>query len=547
MAPAGRTGHYGPMASGCLPKIAPPSLVLGLLILTLLAPTTALAASEFPAGFEGYHTYGEVGAEVAAVAAAHPGIVQRFSIGKSYLGRELWAAKISDNVLVDEDEPEVLFDGGIHADEHTGVEMTLKILHWLADGYGTDPRITSIVDTREVWIIFMVNPDGAAFDIAKGKFHNWRKNRQPTPGSTAKGTDVNRNFGYRWGGGGRTSSNPWAITYRGPKAFSTPEARAFRDFLASRVIDGRQQIRMGISFHETGRLVMWPYGYTKTNVPGDMTAQDRSALVRIGRKMAASNGYRPEQASDLYISSGTSRDFQYGVYRIFAYTIEMSVKAYPDDSKIASETGRNKNAVLYLLERAWCPLGALGVAVRTARCGAFDDDLEVSRGWALNPDGTDTAGVDARFSRGNPEPTSRSGPKQLGTTPSGSRAWVTGALAGLTANSHDLDGRTSVRSPAIQLPSALGQRLTFRYVFAHDAASSSADSLQAIVEVGSVQTVVWSRVGTAVDVDGAWRNVSISMDAFAGQTVRVRFVAVDGGAPNLVEAEIDDVRVTRGS
>lgn len=535
------------MASGCLPKIAPPSLALGLLVLSLLAPTTALAATEFPTGFEGYHTYGEVGAEVAAVAAAHPGIVQRFSIGKSYYGRELWAAKISDNVAIDEDEPEVLFDGGIHADEHMGVEMTLKILHWLADGYGPNPRITSIVDSREVWIIFMVNPDGVAFDIAKGKFHNWRKNRQPTPGSTAKGTDVNRNFGYRWGGGGRTSSNPRAITYRGPKAFSTPEAKAFRDFLASRVVGGRQQIRMGISFHETGRLVMWPYGYTKTNVPGDMTADDRAALARIGRTMAASNHYKPEQASDLYISSGTSRDYEYGVYRIFAYTIEMSVRSYPKPSRIASETGRNKASVLYLLERAWCPYATLGAATTAARCGAFDDDLEVSRGWAIDPDGTDTAAVDARFSRGNPEPTSRFGPKQLGTAPSGSRAWVTGAAAGSTANSHDLDGRTTVRSPAIHVRAALGQRLRFRYVFAHDAASSSADSLQAIVEVGGVQTVVWSRTGTAADVDGAWRSAAVSMDAFAGQTVRVRFVAVDGGAPNLVEAEIDDVRVTRGS
>ena len=547
MAPAARTGHHGPMSSGCLPRITPPSLALGLLILSLLVPSTALAATEFPAGYEAYHTYAEVGAEVAAVAAAHPAIVQRFSIGRSYLGRQLWAAKISDNVLVDEDEPEVLFDGGIHADEHMGVEMTLKILHWLADGYGTDPRVTNIVNTREIWIIFMVNPDGAAFDIAKGKFHNWRKNRQPTPGTTAKGTDLNRNFGYRWGGGGRTSSNPLAITYRGPKPFSTPEARAFRDFLASRVIDGRQQIRMGISFHETGRLVLWPYGYTKTNVPGDMTAQDRSALARIGRAMAASSGYRPEQASDLYVSSGTSRDFEYGTYRIFAYTIELSVRAYSRPSKIASETGRNKAAVLYLLERAWCPLGTLGVAVRTARCGAFDDDLEVSRGWTRDPDGTDTADASARFSRGNPQPTSQSGPKQLGTTPSGSRAWVTGAPAGTTPSSHDLDGRTTVQSPTIRLPSSLGQRLTFRYVFAHDAASSSANSLQAIVEAGGVGTVVWSKVGSAADVDGAWRSASVSMDAFAGQTVQVRFVAVDGGVPNLVEVEIDDVRVTRGA
>ena len=73
-----------------------------------------------------------------------------------------------------------------------------------------------------------------------------------------------------------------------------------------------------------------------------MTTQDHAALAAIGRHMAATNGYTPEQASDLYISSGTTRDYQYGVYRIFAYTFEMSVKDYPDDSMIAPETGRNK-------------------------------------------------------------------------------------------------------------------------------------------------------------------------------------------------------------
>ena len=96
-------------------------------------------ATEFPAGYKGYHSYTEVAAETAAVAAAHPDIVQRFSIGKSYQGRELWAVKISDNVATDENEPEVLFDGAHHADEHMGAEMTLQIMHWLVDGYGTDP------------------------------------------------------------------------------------------------------------------------------------------------------------------------------------------------------------------------------------------------------------------------------------------------------------------------------------------------------------------------------------------------------------------------
>ena len=524
--------------------------VLAILFAALLAliSTSVAFASEFPVGNEGYHSYTELTTEVAAVAAAHPDIVTVFSIGTSYQGRQLWAAKISDNVTVDEAEPEVLFDGGTHADEHMGVEMTLRIFHWLVDGYGTDPRITTIVDTREVWIVFMVNPDGAEFDISAGRYHHWRKNRQPTPGTTSIGTDLNRNFGYRWGGGGLTSKNPQAITYRGPSAFSTPEDRAMRDFLASRVVNGRQQIRTAITFHEYGRLVMWPYGYTMTDIPGDMTTQDHAALALIGRTMARTNGYRPEQGSDLYISSGTTRDYEYGVYRIFSYTFELSSKDYPDDSLIGSETGRNKEAALYLMERAWCPVSVLGAAVRTARCGAFDDDLEVYRGWGVDPDHTDTSPPNARFARANPAPTSRFGVKQRGTTTSGSKAFVTGAAAGASSSANDLDGRTTIRSQAIDLAAAIGQRLTFRYVFAHSASSTSADSLRAIVErADGSQVEVFRVTGRRADVDGAWRTASVPMDPFVGETVHLRFEAADGGPGNLLEVELDDIRVTQPS
>ena len=322
-----------------------------------------------------------------------------------------------------------------------GLEMTLHILHWLADGYGKDTRITNIVNSREVWIVFAVNPDGAEVDISGGRFHHWRKNRQPNAGTTAIGTDLNRNFGYHWGGGGRTSTNPRAITYRGPSAFSTPETRAMRDFLASRVVNGRQQIRTAITFHEYGRLVMWPYGYTHTHVPADMTSQDRAALVAIGTTDGGQQRLPREQASDLYVTSGTTRDYEYGTYRIFAYTFELSNVDYPKSPVIATETARNRDAVLYLAEQAGCPYAVLGVTVANARCGAFDDDMEVARGWTVNPDGTDTAPANARWARGDPAATSSGGVTlQPGTTASGRAALITGLAAGTSAGANDLDG-----------------------------------------------------------------------------------------------------------
>jgi len=510
------------------------------------APARLVAAApDFPRGYEGYRTYEEIGARVAAVGAAYPGIVQVFSIGRSYEGRELWAAKVSDNVTVDEPEPEVLYDGGHHALEHMGAEMTLRILDWLAEGYGTDPRVTRIVDSREIWIVFSVNPDGASFDISGGRFQRWRKNRQPTAGTSAIGTDLNRNYGYRWGGGGLTSSDPRSPYYRGPSPFSAPETRAMRDFLASRVIDGRQQIRTAITFHESGRLVMWPYGWTRTDVPRDMTGDDQAALRTIGRRMAATNGYRPIQASDLYVSSGSSRDYLYGTYRIFAYTFELSVGAdYFDDSRIASETNRNREAVLYLAERAWCPYSVLGADVRRARCGAFDDDLEVPRSWTVDLDGLDTA-TGGRWQQGHPAATMASGTKQVDASTTGWKWFATGLAAGASATANDLDGgTTSVTSRAITLPARSGQRLTFRYAFAHDVAATEDDGFRAEVLAADRSSTVFSVAGRPADVDGAWRSASVPLDAWAGQSIRLRFSATDGGPDNLVEAAVDDIRVT---
>jgi hypothetical protein len=277
-----------------------------------------------------------------------------------------------------------------------------------------------------------------------------------------------------------------------------------------------------------------------------MTKDDHVALYRIGKAMAATNGYKPEQASDLYLTSGTTRDYLYGIWRVFSFTFEMSVKDYVDDSLISSETGRNKEAVLSLIDRSWCPLAILGEPTRTARCGPFDDDLEVARGWAVNPSGTDTAPISARWDRGDPASTSAGGvAMQLGSAVSGSRDFSTGRAAGSSANSYDLDGVSTIRSTPFTVATSGHQQLVFRWSFAHDARATSADALKALIEVADgTRTVVFARSGTGTVAKGGWRLASIPLDAWHGQTIRIVFEASDLGADSLVEASLDDIRVT---
>ncbi|CAL9545526.1 M14 family metallopeptidase [Streptomyces sp. enrichment culture] len=321
---------------------------------------------DFPSADSRYHNYAEMNAEINQRLAAYPTIMSKRVIGKSYQGRDIVAIKISDNVATDESEPEVLFTHHQHAREHLTVEMALYLLRELGAGYGSDSRVTNMVNSREIWILPDLNPDGGEYDIATGSYRSWRKNRQPNSGSSYVGTDMNRNWNYRWGCCGGSSGSPSSETYRGTAPESAPEVKVVSDFVRSRVVGGAQQIKAGIDFHTYSELILWPFGYTYADTTTGMTADDRNAFATVGQKMAASNGYTPEQSSDLYITDGSIDDYLWGVHKIFGYTFEMYPRSssgggfYPPDEVIERETSRNRDAVLQLLENADCMYRSIG-------------------------------------------------------------------------------------------------------------------------------------------------------------------------------------------
>ncbi|WP_447039585.1 M14 family metallopeptidase [Streptomyces sp. DSM 118878] len=326
----------------------------------------AVEPKDFPPADARYHNYAEMTAEIDQRIAAHPTLMSKKVIGKSYSGRDIVAIKISDNVGTDEAEPEVLFTHHQHAREHLTVEMALYLLRELGDDYGTDARIKKMVDSREIWIVPDLNPDGGEYDIASGSYRSWRKNRQPNSGSSNVGTDLNRNWAYRWGCCGGSSGSTGSDTYRGRAGESAPEVKVVADFVRSRVVGGKQQLRASIDFHTYSELVLWPYGYTYADTGPGLTQDDRDAHAAIGRKMAASNGYTPQQSSDLYITDGSINDWLWGSQKIFSYTFEMYPSSaggggfYPPDEVIERETSRNRDAVLQLLENADCMYRSIG-------------------------------------------------------------------------------------------------------------------------------------------------------------------------------------------
>ncbi|HEX6074933.1 MAG TPA: M14 family zinc carboxypeptidase [Micromonosporaceae bacterium] len=321
---------------------------------------------DFPSADANYHNFAELNAVVNSVTTNYSSIARKFVLGTSYEGRSILAVKISDNVATDESEPEVLFTHNQHAREHLTVEMAVYLLNELTSKYASDTRIRNIVNSREIWILPSLNPDGAEYDVATGSYRSWRKNRQPNSGSSYIGTDLNRNWAYRWGCCGGSSGSTSSDTYRGSGPESAPEVKVVANFVRSRVIGGTQQIKAGIDFHTYSELVLWPYGYTYSDTATGMTATDAQAFQTLGRNMAGTNNYTPEQASDLYITDGSIDDFLWGSHKIFGYTFEMYPSSqfgggfYPADEVIPAQTSRNREAVLRLAEYADCVYRIIG-------------------------------------------------------------------------------------------------------------------------------------------------------------------------------------------
>ncbi|HEX6077429.1 MAG TPA: M14 family zinc carboxypeptidase [Micromonosporaceae bacterium] len=512
---------------------------------------------DFPPADSAYHNYAELTSVVNSVTTNFSSIARKFSLGTSYEGRDIMAVKISDNVASDESEPEVLFTHSQHAREHLTVEMAVYLLNEFTSKYATDTRIRNLVDSREIWIVPNVNPDGAEYDIATGSYRSWRKNRQPNSGSSYVGTDLNRNWAYNWGCCGGSSGSTSSETYRGSGPESAPEVKVVANFVRSRVVAGVQQIRAAIDFHTYSELVLWPYGYTYNDTAPGLNIDEQQTHATLGRAMAQTNGYTPEQASDLYITDGTINDWLWGTHRIVNYTFEMYPSSsagggfYPPDEVIGRETTRNREAVLMLLEYADCPYRIIGKDGQYCGGGTppetvWSDDFETDKGWVRNPSGTDTATL-GMFERANPEATTYNGlTMQQGTTTSGSYDLVTGPLAGASAGAYDLDGGvTSVQSPAIALPSTGTLTLRFQNYLAHLNNSSSADYLRVRLVTASGTVTLFQRTGAATNLAASWASATADLTPYQGQTVRILVDAADASTASLVEAAIDDVAITR--
>ncbi|MBN2447343.1 MAG: ankyrin repeat domain-containing protein [Phycisphaerae bacterium] len=284
-------------------------------------------------------SYADIGPDMLAWETAYPTLAKRYDLGLSYQGRHLWALRISDNVGVEEDEPEFTYISTMHGDEIVGVKMCMLLIDELLTNYGSDAQITNIVNEVDLWIVPLMNPDG--YDRTSRTRYN------------AQGYDLNRNFpdyGEANDPTGRPTEVQVVMNWRNGRHFVT-----------------------SANFHGGALVVNYPYDNELT---GTRYTDFNNLEIYISEEYSQHNSPMWNSSSfyhgitlgaDWYIVYGCMQDWAYHFTRCNEVTIELGNTKEPSASTIPTYWSQNRDSMLAYIDT--CLIGARGV-VTDANTGA---------------------------------------------------------------------------------------------------------------------------------------------------------------------------------
>jgi murein tripeptide amidase MpaA len=117
--------------------------------------------------YDRWYRYDELTELLRSWAEESPGLMRLESIGKSFEGRDIWLATVTNfESGPDLEKPAFLVEANIHAIEVTGSTAALHLLHRLLSGYGSEERVTRALDTRAFYVVPRLNPDGAELALS---------------------------------------------------------------------------------------------------------------------------------------------------------------------------------------------------------------------------------------------------------------------------------------------------------------------------------------------------------------------------------------------
>ena len=286
----------------------------------------------------GYLNLAEILAVMEAAAIAFPDLCKvvdltaTYNMPTTFEGRHLFAVKISDNVMQDEDEPTFLMVSDHHAREIVTPVIALHTIEQLTTRYGIDPQITRLVDENEIWIAPVWNPDGYNWVFIGDNF--WRKNRRVF--AQAIGVDQNRNYPIGWSSACSGSSNQGSATYKGPSAASEPETQTMMAFSADR------NFSKVLDFHSSGRETLFAYAC--------LSHPFQSYLQGLAVELASASGYGGSMRSPS--AEGEQFEWQTAARGALAMLTETSTEFQPPHASALSEAALVFPGTLWLIDKA---------------------------------------------------------------------------------------------------------------------------------------------------------------------------------------------------
>jgi hypothetical protein len=124
-----------------------------------------------PIRFDHHPRFQELSEWLHALADEYAGLLALSELGRSYEGREIWLATVTNpDTGPHAEKPGLWIDGNIHATETTASVAAIHLLCHLCTRYGEDADVTRALDTRTFYVVPRVNPDGAELALAEVPF-----------------------------------------------------------------------------------------------------------------------------------------------------------------------------------------------------------------------------------------------------------------------------------------------------------------------------------------------------------------------------------------
>ena len=309
-----------------------------------------------------YHTYNELTAELGQFAREYPDICLVESAGKSGYCNDLWIVKISDNVNIEEAEPEFKYISTMHGDEPVGMEMCLYLIETLLRNYGTDPRITNIVNETEIWIMPLMNPDGY---IARTRRNGFNVN-------------LNRDFPDRIKDPNNTTTD------------RQPETQAVMN------LGFHHSFVLSANFHSGALVVNYPYDSNESYENVYTACPDDSLFIELAKTYASHN--LPMWNSSSFpngITNGAEWAVLYGGMQDWNYvwmgcnevTIELSDVPWPPPDQLQSLWDDNRESMLSYIEAVhWGVRGIISDTLSGAPLAATVDVVGIDHSVYSDPD-----------------------------------------------------------------------------------------------------------------------------------------------------------------